>query len=79
MADTSQHYTSVDIQRGLNRLERWVCRNLVKFNKAVLHLERNNYMLGALQLESGLAEKDLGFLADTVYPEPAMTTCSKEG
>ena len=44
----------------------------MKFNKEkgkVLHLGRNNpmhqYMLGATQLESSLAEKDLGVLVDT--------------
>ncbi|KAK4828590.1 hypothetical protein QYF61_000042 [Mycteria americana] len=44
----------------------------MKFNKGeckVLHLGRNNpvhqYMLGATQLESSLAEKDLEILVDT--------------
>ncbi|PKU41171.1 rna-directed dna polymerase from mobile element jockey-like [Limosa lapponica baueri] len=50
------------IQKDLNRLEKWVDRNLMKFNK-----ERNNplhqYMLGAVQMESSLVEKDLGVLA----------------
>ena len=60
------------IQRDLNRLEKWAGRNLIKFNKGkckVLHLGRNNpmqqYMLAAAQLESSLAEKDLGVLGDT--------------
>ena len=53
------------IQRGLNRLEKWADRNVMKFNKGkckVLHLGRNNpmhqYMLGTTQLESSFAEKD---------------------
>ncbi|PKU31221.1 rna-directed dna polymerase from mobile element jockey-like [Limosa lapponica baueri] len=59
------------IQRDFNRLEKWADENLLKFNKKckVLHLVRNNpmhqYMLGATQLESSLAEKFLGVLVDT--------------
>ncbi|PKU39972.1 rna-directed dna polymerase from mobile element jockey- hypothetical protein [Limosa lapponica baueri] len=60
------------IQRECNRLEKWDDRNLMKFNKEkrkVLHLGRKNpmhqYMLGAAQLESSLAEKDPGVLMDT--------------
>ena len=52
---------------GLDRLEKWADRNLMKFNKEkckVLPLGRNNpvhqYMLGATQLESNLVGKDLG-------------------
>ena len=55
------------IQRDLGRLEKWAKRNLMQFKKGkckVLHLGRNNpvqqYMLAAAQLESSLAEKDLG-------------------
>jgi len=55
------------IQRVQERLDRWVKRNLVEFSKGkfqVLHLGRNNprhqYRLGADQLESSLAEKELG-------------------
>ncbi|KAK4829139.1 hypothetical protein QYF61_002354 [Mycteria americana] len=62
------------IQRDLNRLEKWADGNLMKFNKEnwkVLHLGRKNprhqYMLGATQLESSLAEKDLGTLVATKF------------
>ncbi|PKU28444.1 rna-directed dna polymerase from mobile element jockey-like [Limosa lapponica baueri] len=60
------------IQRVLDRLEKWVDRNLMKFNKdkcKVLHLGRNNsmhqYLFGADQLESSLTEKALGVPVDT--------------
>ncbi|KAK4830009.1 LOW QUALITY PROTEIN: hypothetical protein QYF61_008272 [Mycteria americana] len=59
------------VQRDLDRLEKWAERNLMKFNKkySILHLGRKNsmhqHMLGADQLESGLAENNLGVLVDT--------------
>ncbi|GAB0183536.1 mitochondrial enolase superfamily member 1 [Grus japonensis] len=59
------------IQRDLNRLEKWAGNGFMEFNKwkcGVLHLGRNNpmhqYMLGATQLESRCAEKDLEVLVD---------------
>ncbi|KAK4823861.1 hypothetical protein QYF61_007509 [Mycteria americana] len=62
------------IQRNLDRLEKWVARNLVQFNKGkckVLHLGRNNprhqYILGAVQLGGSFAEKDLGVPVDTKF------------
>ncbi|GAB0186115.1 mitochondrial enolase superfamily member 1 [Grus japonensis] len=70
VADTSEGCAA--IQRDLNRLEKWADRNFMKFNKVkceVLYLGRNNfmhqYMLGASQLETNVAEKDLGVLVDS--------------
>jgi len=59
------------IQTDLNRLERWVCANLIKFNKAkckVLHLgqasPKHKYRLGKERIESSPEEKDFGVLVD---------------
>ncbi|PKU42677.1 rna-directed dna polymerase from mobile element jockey-like [Limosa lapponica baueri] len=59
------------IQKDLDRLERWVHANLIKFNKAkyeVLHLGQGNpkhkYRLCRAWIKSSSEEKDLGVLVD---------------
>jgi len=63
---------------SLDRLERWACLNLMKFNKAmckVLHMAQGNSKhtcrLGGGCIESSSEEKDLGVLVD----EKLSMTC----
>jgi len=75
------------IQRDFDRLERWACANLMRFNKAkckVLHMgwgnPKHKYRLGREWIESSPDDKDLGMLIDEKQPrKPTVSwAASKE-
>ncbi|PKU42126.1 rna-directed dna polymerase from mobile element jockey-like [Limosa lapponica baueri] len=75
------------LQQDLDRLESWVERNLMKFNKGkcrVLLLGRNNpvhqYKLGVDLVENRCVEKDLGVFVDkSMTMSQQMCPCGQEG